>query len=65
MAMAKKKAEFPEQVFVAREFDKDTPFFVAYDNAQDHGDLDGDTRVAVYKLVEVVTVRANIEIQKD
>lgn len=63
--MAKKKAEFPETVYVAREFDGKDPYFVAEDDISDHADLAGDTRVAVYKLVEVVTVKVKVETLPD
>lgn len=62
--MAKKKAEFPNDVYVRRDWDGSDPYFVAEDDIGEHADLKGDTRVAVYKLVEVVTVKVKIETKR-
>ncbi|MDE1919019.1 MAG: hypothetical protein KGH96_23475 [Sphingomonadales bacterium] len=63
--MARKKAEFPSTVYVGWEYDGDTKFLVSQEDIQRHADFDGDTRVGIYKLVEVVTVKVKIETQPD
>lgn len=61
--MAKKKSEFPGTLYVARQWERngENPYFVADADIDVHADLGGDTRVAVYQLIEVVTVKVKIE----
>jgi hypothetical protein len=65
--MAKKKEpEFPGKVYVGWDYsDGPKKFLLAHDSMEGHADLNGDTRVGIYELVEIVTVKVNVEAEPD
>ena len=64
--MAKKKtAEFPGTIYVGWEYDQKEKYLTARDDIECHADLNGDTRVGVYQLVEIVTVKVKVESEPD
>lgn len=54
--------EYPEEIYITREADREDSFLAAHENLTSAADLERDREIAIYKLVRIANIKTSVEV---
>ena len=60
--MAKRKLNYPKEIYIGIDYDRDTSYFTAYADSVEAADVTDDKEVAIYKFVRTAKVKTKVEV---